>query len=137
LTRQEDAVAETKARFGSIDEYIAACPEQVRGTLEAMRATIRAAAPEAQECISYQMPAFAQAGTLVYFAAFKQHIGFYPTASGIAAFAQELSAYPGSKGAVRFPLGQPLPTELISRIVQFKVAENLARAAAKPRRGSS
>jgi uncharacterized protein YdhG (YjbR/CyaY superfamily) len=116
--------------FRSIDEYIATCPEDVQAKLQAMRATIRAAAPDAEERISYQMPAFALHGILVYYAAHKDHIGFYPTSSGIAAFQHELSAYESSKGAVRFPIGQPLPMDLITRIVRFRVAENLDRAAA-------
>ena len=87
--------------------------------------------PEAEERISYQMPAFALHSIFVYFGAHKDHIGFYPTSSGIAAFQQELSAYKYSKGAVRFPHDQPLPMDLIIRIVRFRVAENLDRAAAK------
>lgn len=120
-----------KTGFGSVDEYIATFPEGIRAILEELRETIRAAAPEAEERISYQMPAFALNGILVYFAACKSHIGFYPTASGVAAFEQELSAYECSKGSVHFPIGQPLPTELIRRIVAFRLAENLDRAAAK------
>jgi uncharacterized protein YdhG (YjbR/CyaY superfamily) len=119
------------ARFHSIDEYIATFPEDVQAILQDMRATIRAAAPDAEERISYQMPAFALNGILVYFAALKNHIGFYPTSSGIEAFRQELSAYEGSKGAVRFPIGEPLPKDLITRIVRYRVAENLKSAAAK------
>ena len=115
----------------SIDEYIASFPEDVQAALQAMRETIRAAAPDAVERISYQMPTFAQEGNLVHFAAVKDGIGFYPTSSGIAAFQQELSRYEGSKGAVRFPQNQPLPLELITRIVRFRVAENLSRAAAR------
>jgi uncharacterized protein YdhG (YjbR/CyaY superfamily) len=124
------------AGFQSIDEYIAIFPAEIQAILEELRAAIRAAAPDAEERISYQMPAFALHGNLVYFAAAKNHIGFYPTSSGIAAFQQELSAYEGSKGAVRFPIGQPLPLDLIRRMVEFRVAENLNRAAAKPRKKS-
>lgn len=122
-----------KSGYQTIDEYIAAFPENIQAQLEALRVTIRAAAPEAEERISYQMPAFALNGNLVYFAAAKHHIGFYPTASGIKAFQDELAQYEGSKGAVRFPIGQPLPMDLIRRIVQFRVAENLGKAAAKAR----
>jgi uncharacterized protein YdhG (YjbR/CyaY superfamily) len=118
-------------RFRTIDEYIAAFPADVQALLQAVRATIRAAAPDAEERISYGMPAFAQEGNLVYFAALKHHIGFYPTPSGIAAFQQELSAYESSKSAVKFPKDQPLPLDLITKIVQFRVTENLTRAAAK------
>lgn len=125
-----------KAGFSSIDAYIATFPKEIQEKLEALRTTIRDAAPDAEEKISYQMPAFALNGNLVYFAAFKNHIGFYPTSSGIAAFKDEVSAYKGSKGAVQFPLNQPLPLDLVSRIVRFRVAENVAAAAAKPRKSS-
>ena len=117
--------------FRTIDEYIAAFPEDTQALLQAVRATIHAAAPDAVERISYNMPAFAQEGNLVYFAALKHHIGLYPTSSGIAAFQQEISAYESSKGAVKFPKDQPMPLDLIARIVQFRVTENLNRAAAK------
>ena len=111
----------------SIEEYIQQfCPE-VREKLIKIRKVIKEAAPEAEEKISYQMPAFAQQGILVYFAAFKNHIGFYPTASGVEAFQEELSRYKGGKGSVQFPLDQPIPYELISRIVKYKVAENLGK----------
>lgn len=122
-----------KIAFRTIDEYIAMFPEDIQVTLQALRATIRAAAPDAVERISYQMPTFAQEGNLVHFAVLKNHIGFYPTSSGIAAFEQELSRYEGTKGAVRFPKDQPLPMDLISRIVRFRLSENLDRAAMKAR----
>lgn len=118
---------ETKSGFSSIDEYIATFPPEKQSLLGTMRATIKAAAPDAQEIISYNMPAFAQYGNLVYFAALKNHIGFYPTSSGIAAFENELSKYEGSKGAVKFPIDQPLPVDLVTRIVQYRVAENLKK----------
>ncbi|HEX2912719.1 MAG TPA: DUF1801 domain-containing protein [Chloroflexia bacterium] len=120
-----------KASFSTIDEYIALFPEEVRALLESVRNTIKAAAPEAEERISYQMPAFAQHGNLVYFAALKDHIGFYPTGSGIEAFKEELAGYKTTKGSVKFPFDQPLPLDLITRIVQLRVSENLARARAK------
>jgi uncharacterized protein YdhG (YjbR/CyaY superfamily) len=120
-----------KAGFGTIDEYIARFPADVRAQLATMRATIRAAAPEAEERISYQMPAFALHGNLVYFAALKRHIGFYPTSSGVAAFQDELAGYESSKGAIRFPIDQPLPVDLITSVVRFRVAENQERAAVK------
>jgi uncharacterized protein YdhG (YjbR/CyaY superfamily) len=131
-------VEDRKAGFRSIDEYIAAFPADIQALLQTMRATIRAAAPNAEERISYQMPAFALHGNLVYFAALKNHIGFYPTGSGVAAFQGELSSYEHSKGAIKFTLGQPLPLDLISRIVKFRAAENIGRAAAKarPKKGS-
>jgi uncharacterized protein YdhG (YjbR/CyaY superfamily) len=120
--------------FHSIDEYIATFPEDKQALLETVRATIKDAAPEAVELISYQMPAFAQKGVLVYFAALKNHIGFYPTGSGIAAFKNEISGYEHSKGAVKFPITQPLPLELISKIVQVRINENLNKAAEKARK---
>jgi uncharacterized protein YdhG (YjbR/CyaY superfamily) len=120
--------------FTSIDEYIAACPEPVRPILAELRAVIKATAPEAEEKISYQMPTFALKGNLVHFAAYKNHIGFYPAPSGIEAFKQQLSAYAGSKGAVQFPIDQPLPLDLIREIVKFRVAENLAKAELKARK---
>ena len=121
----------SKAGFTSIDEYIATCPKEIQKTLQELRATIKAAAPGAEEKISYQMPAFALKGNLVYFAAFKNHIGFFPTGSGVQAFKDELSQYEGSKGTVRFPLDKPLPLGLISKIVKFRVAENLKKAESK------
>jgi uncharacterized protein YdhG (YjbR/CyaY superfamily) len=117
--------------FRTIDEYITAFPEDVQTLLQVVRATIHAAAPDAVERISYGMPAFAQEGNLVYFAALKQHIGLYPTSSGIAAFQEEISGYESSKGAVKFPKDQPMPLDLIAKIVRFRVTENLNRAAAK------
>ncbi len=111
------------------DEYFAGFPEEIRKKLEGLRAAIKAAAPDAEEKISYRMPAFAQKGILVYFAAFKNHIGFFPTASGTRAFKDELSGYDCSKGTVRFPLDKPLPLKLVGRIVKYRVAENLKKAA--------
>jgi uncharacterized protein YdhG (YjbR/CyaY superfamily) len=123
-----------KKSFNSIDEYIAQFPEDVQKKLKELRAVIKAAAPDAVEKISYQMPAFALKGNLVYFAAFKNHIGFYPAPRGIQAFEKELSVYEGSKGTVRFPIDKSLPLELISKIVKFKVAENLEKDAEKSRK---
>lgn len=117
--------------FHSIDEYIATFPEDIQAILQSLRATIRAAAPDAEERISYQMPTFALNGNLVHFAVLKNHIGFYPTPSGIDAFPQELAKYRSTKGAVQFPINQPLPLEVISKVVTFRVAENRERAAAK------
>ncbi len=118
-----------KSGLQSIDEYIAAFPEEIRARLEEVRAAIRDAAPEAAERISYQMPTFALHGNLVHFAAHRNHLGFYPTPSGIEAFRDELSGYETSKGAVQFPLSEPIPLDLISRIVRFRVNENVSRAA--------
>lgn len=115
------------ASYRSIDEYIAQFPEEVQAALRTMRATIHAAAPEAEERISYAMPTFTYHGNLVHFAALKNHIGFYPRPSGIEAFAEETARYGSTKGALRFPLDQPLPVDLITRIVRFRVAENMER----------
>ena len=115
----------------TVDEYIAAFSPEVRQVLEQLRATIGKAAPEAQETINYQVPTFTLKGNLVHFAAFKQHIGFYPTPSGIANFKRELSNYETAKGSVKFPLSKPLPAGLITRIVKFRVKENLEKARAK------
>ena len=120
--------------FQSIDEYIASFPADVQKTLQELRAVIKAAAPDATEKISYQMPTFFLHGNLVHFAAYKKHIGFYPAPRGIEAFKQELSMYKGAKGSVQFPIDQPLPLELVSRIVKFRVAENLRKAETKTRK---
>jgi uncharacterized protein YdhG (YjbR/CyaY superfamily) len=120
-----------KVEINSIDDYIATFPEEIQKVLEELRATIKAAAPTAEEIISYGMPCFALKGNLVYFAVAKNHIGFYPTSSGIQAFKDELSIYKGAKGSVRFPKNMPLPLELISKIVEFRVAENLKKAEMK------
>ena len=117
--------------FTTIDEYIAIHPPQIAALLQTIRETIRAAAPEAEETIAYMMPAFKQHGPLVYFAAFKKHIGFFPTSTGIAAFQKELSGFKTSKGTLQLPLDQPLPLDLITQITQFKVAENMEKAALK------
>lgn len=114
-----------------IDTYIAGFPNAVREILEKIRMTVRKAAPGAEETIKYQIPTFTLNGNLVHFAAFKKHIGFYPTPRGIEEFMDELSVYEGAKGSVRFPLDKPIPFDLISRIVKFRVKKNLARAAAK------
>jgi uncharacterized protein YdhG (YjbR/CyaY superfamily) len=118
----------------TIDEYIAGFPDDIQDKLQKLRMTIRKAAPQAEEKISYQIPAFAMNGALVYFAAFKKHISFFPTSSGIREFKQELSIYKGSKGTVQFPFDKPIPFGLISRIVKFRLKENLARAAEKKKR---
>ena len=115
----------------SIDEYISGFPEEIQILLEQVRATIKQAAPEAEEAIKYAMPTFVLNGNLVHFAAFKNHIGFYPVPSGIEAFKKELSVYKGAKGSVQFPLDQPMPLELISKIVKFRLDENLRKAKAK------
>ena len=118
---------DSKIKFQNIDEYISLFPKDVKTMLESLRQTIRKAAPKAEEVISYQMPAFKQNSVLVYFAAFKNHIGFYPTSSGIAAFKEEISKYKNSKGAVQFPLDKKLPLGLVTKIVKFRVKEDLAK----------
>jgi uncharacterized protein YdhG (YjbR/CyaY superfamily) len=120
-----------KVGFVSIDEYIATFPQKIQQILEEIRVTIKVAAPEAKEKISYQMPTFDLKGNLVHFAAFKNHIGFYPTPSGIQKFKKELSVYEGAKGSVQFPLDKPIPYDLIRKIVKFRVEENMANARAK------
>lgn len=111
----------------TIDEYIAAFPPAVRAILEKMRLTIRKAAPEATERISYRIPTFYLNGNLVHFAAFKHHIGFYPTSSGVAEFQGELEKYKTSKGAIQFPIDEPLPLNLVKWIVEFRAKENSAK----------
>ena len=119
-----------------IDEYIAGFPNDVQEILETIRITIRKAAPDAEETISYQIPTFTLKGRyLVYFAAYKKHIGLYPAPRGIEKFKKELSVYQGGKGTVRFPLDKPIPFGLIKRIVKFSVKENLERAKAKGKKG--
>lgn len=112
-----------KIVYKDIDEYIATFPEDVQIILEKIRNTIHEAAPDATEAISYQMPTFKLNGNLVHFAAYKKHIGFYPTPNGVSGFKEELSKYPTSKGAVQFPLDRPIPYDLIKRIVKFRVGE--------------
>ena len=115
----------------TIDEYIAAFPENVQAILEDVRSTIRKAAPDAAEAIKYQIPTFVLHGNLVHFGAFSTHLGFYPTPSGIEQFRDELSGYKGAKGSVQFPLDKPMPLKLITRIVKFRVKESQAKAAGK------
>lgn len=122
---------ENNIAYETIDEYIIQFPPGIQEILKELRKVIKEAAPDAQEKISYGMPAFVLHGNLVYFAAFKNHIGFYPAPNGIDAFKQELSEYKGSKGTVQFPIGKPLPYDLISRIVKFRVAENIQLAEVK------
>ena len=115
----------------SIDDYISGFPEPIQSLLQEIRATVKRAAPEAEEVISYGMPAFRQNGMLVYFAAFKNHIGFYPAPAGIEAFREELLAYKSTKGSVHFPFDKPLPVGLISSIVTFRLSQNLQKALLK------
>ena len=115
----------------TIDQYISGFPTEIQILLEQVRATIREAAPDAKEAIKYAMPTFVLNGNLVHFAAFRNHIGFYPVPSGIVAFKEELSAYKNGKGSVQFPFNRPLPLDLIARIVEFRVKENRSKAAGK------
>ncbi len=116
---------------GNVDAYIAGFPAATAELLQQMRQTVREAAPEAEESIKYAMPAYTFNGSLVYFAGYKTYIGFYPTPSGIEAFREALSGYKGAKGSVQFPLDQPLPLDLVRRIVQFRVEENAAKPGRK------
>ena len=113
-----------KIAIDSIDAYIAQFPDDVQEKLKTLRKIIGEAAPGAEEKISYRMPTFVLHGNLVHFAAFKSHIGLYPAPSGVEAFNPELSAYRSGKGSIQFPMDEPLPDELIGRIVKFRVAEN-------------
>jgi uncharacterized protein YdhG (YjbR/CyaY superfamily) len=123
----QNPMAMDKKQFNTIGEYIGSFPEDVQRILEKMRQTIRDAAPESVEAISYQMPTFKLNGNLVHFAAFKNHIGFYPTPSGIEAFKKELSQYPGAKGSVQFPIDKPIPYDLVKKITLFRVKETLEK----------
>ena len=118
----------------NIDEFIAGYPEDVQKILKKVRAAIKRAAPRAEETINYGIPTFTLEGNLVHFSAFKKHIGFYPTPSGIEKFKKELSAYEGAKGSVKFPLDQPIPYDLIVRIVKFRAEENLNKAEGKKKK---
>ena len=124
----------SRRQFKTMDEYINTFPEDVQSILNELRQTIKEAAPEAEETINYQIPTFTLHGNLVHFAAFENHIGFYPTPSGMEAFKKELSSYKGAKGSVQFPIDQPLPLPLIRRIVEYRVKENMER---KPKKKSS
>jgi uncharacterized protein YdhG (YjbR/CyaY superfamily) len=118
----------------NIDEYIAGYPADIQQILQKIRTIVHETAPEAQETISYQVPTFTLKGNLVHFAAFKSHISFFPASSGVEKFKNELEGYKTSKGTIQFPLGQPIPYDLIRRIVLFRVQENLARAEAKAKK---
>jgi uncharacterized protein YdhG (YjbR/CyaY superfamily) len=133
IRRKEGGVEKTGEGSRLIDEYIAAYPENVQVLLKALRETIRAAAPAATEKISYQMPAFALDGNLVYFGGWKNHVGFYPGGS-VEPFKDDLAGYVVDKGTIRFALDRPLPVALITRIVKFRVDQNRERAAAKAAR---
>jgi uncharacterized protein YdhG (YjbR/CyaY superfamily) len=126
-----------KNAFTSIDEYVLTFPKEVQEKLREIRKVIKAAAPDAEERISYQMPAFRLKGILVYFAAFQHHIGFYPTGSAIVTFKKDLAGYKSGKGSVQFPLDRPLPLDLIRKIVKFRVSENLRKDKEKTRENNN
>jgi len=128
-------MAASRRQFKTMDEYINAFPEDVKRILNELRQTIKELAPEAEETINYQIPTFTLNGNLVHFAAFENHIGFYPTPSGMEAFKKELSGYKGAKGSVQFPIDQPLPLPLIRRIVEHRMKENLERKQKKKNSG--
>jgi uncharacterized protein YdhG (YjbR/CyaY superfamily) len=114
---------ESEKRIDTIDDYIKKYPSDVQATLKKIRQAIKESAPAAREAIGYGMPTFKLNGNLVHFAAYKNHIGFYPTSSGIAAFEKELNPYKTSKGAVQFPIDEPIPYDLIKKIVKYRVKE--------------
>ena len=118
----------------TVDEYIAAFPPAVQSKLEQIRSAIRALVPEAQETIKYRMPTYFLHENLVHFAAYENHVGLYPSPSGIAKFQDELSGYKSAKGSVQFPIDQPLPMQLIGKIVKFRADEVRAKSAAKKRK---
>ena len=120
--------------YSTIDEYIALFPANIQALLQELRVVIHAEAPEAVEKIAYQMPTFYLHGNLVHFAAFKNHISLFPAPSGIEAFRDDLAIYATSKGTIQFPLGQPIPFDLVRRIVRFRVQENTAKAATKKKK---
>ncbi|MCY9660958.1 DUF1801 domain-containing protein [Paenibacillus chondroitinus] len=123
-----------KITYTSIDEYISAFSPEIQEILQKLREVIKESAPDAKEKISYAMPTFEQHGNLVHFAAFKNHIGFYPAPDGITQFQDEVAEYHASKGTLQFPLGKPIPYELISRIVKYRVARNLEKAKSKKKK---
>lgn len=124
----------TKTTFTTTDDYIAMFPAEIQSTLQKLRSAIKKAAPSAEEVISYKMPAFKLNGMLVWFAAQKNHIGFYPTGSPINVFKKELAPYKTSKGAIQFPMDKPIPLTLIKKIVKFRVKEDLENAKAKAKK---
>jgi len=119
---------------GNIDEYIADFPPDVQKLLQKMRMTIRKAAPQAEEAIKYGIPTFTLNGNLVHFGGYKSHIGFYPAPRGIEKFKKELSRYEGGKGTVQFPFDEPLPIDLITKIVKFRVSQNLEYTRARKKK---
>ena len=121
--------------FADINAYISEFPEEIRVILEQIRTTIQNAAPEAKEAIKYGMPTFVLNGNLVHFAAYKNHIGFYPAPNGIDAFIEELAPFRTGKGTIQFPLDKPIPFDLITKVVKFRVEENLQKRKRKAKNG--
>jgi uncharacterized protein YdhG (YjbR/CyaY superfamily) len=121
-------MATDRVQQKTIDEFISSFPAETQAILEKVRSTIKKAAPDAKETINYGIPTFTFHGNLVHFSAFKSHIGFYPTPSGIEAFRKELSSYEHAKGSVKFPIDEPIPYDLITEIVKFRVKENAAKS---------
>jgi len=124
----------TSRKFKTVDEYFSMFPATTKSILMEMRETIRQAAPQAEELISYNIPAFKFHGVLVYYAAYERHIGFYPTASPMRVFKKELADYKTSKGAIQFPIGKPIPTALVKKIVKFRMNENLEKERMKAKK---
>ena len=129
-------MAMTKQTFRNIDEYFSQYPKDIQKKLQELRQTILKAAPGATESISYQMPAYNLNGPLVYFGAWKNHIGLYPTPSGMEEFSKELAPYATGKGSAQFPIDQPLPLGLITKIVKFRLKENMEKQKLKPKKRS-
>jgi uncharacterized protein YdhG (YjbR/CyaY superfamily) len=127
-------IMKEKGLFTTVDEYIALHPPSIRAGLDLLRKTIKAAAPEAEELISYQMPAYRLKGMLAFFSATKKHYGFYPTASPIIAFKEKLKSFETSKGAIKLPLDKPIPVKLVTAMVKWKVRENLAKEMVKSKK---
>jgi len=125
---------EARTKFKTVEEYFSALPPGIKTKLEEIRKTIAKTAPGAEEVISYNMPAFKLNGMLVWYAAFKEHIGFYPRPSGIEVFKKELSAYKMAKGSVQFPIDEPLPLSLVKKIVKYRVKENQEEAKRKAKK---
>jgi uncharacterized protein YdhG (YjbR/CyaY superfamily) len=122
------------AKFNTVEEYLSSMPKSTREILEGLRNVIKKTAPQAEEGISYNMPAFKYHGALVFYAGYENHIGFYPTASPIVAFKKELAQYKTSKGAIQFPIGKAIPTTLVKSIVKYKLKENQEKASIKSKK---
>ena len=122
---------EATNKFKTVDQYLSAFPSSTKVLLKKIRETVKEVAPQAEELISYNMPGFRWNGMLVWYAAYKQHIGFYPTPSAIKTFAQELSQFKTSKGAIQFPIDKPIPASLVKKIVKFRMKQNLDKLKAK------